>query len=298
MENLSNLRTLAETAYESKNFEQAYSYYSRLLEIDPSDATAWVGKGLSAGWISAPGNVRLDELMVSLRQALQNGLSDQERERVADESISAAESYIRKAEVAFNDGVREFDKKEIADGVLLSIHNLGRLSYQMDHGNRQTSGRIKALEVMKYACEISPSAERYKKSIYELDKLLQHSQQNVNYIEGHKDAGDRHSRLMQERQQMMQRAKDLDPNFAVQPTSNGGGCFIATATLGDYNHPYVIELRRFRDEELLPSAMGRIFVRAYYKLSPPVAEVIEKHPRLRSLSLHLLIRPIVERIRK
>lgn len=51
-----------------------------------------------------------------------------------------------------------------------------------------------------------------------------------------------------------------------------GGCYIATAVYGDYDAPQVLKLRRFRDEVLMNSALGRAFVRVYYKLSPPVAK--------------------------
>jgi hypothetical protein len=38
------------------------------------------------------------------------------------------------------------------------------------------------------------------------------------------------------------------------------GCFIATATLGDYNHPYVLILRRFRDLVLQSNNLGQSFI--------------------------------------
>ena len=53
-------RSLADVAYEAKNYEQAYQYYSRLLEADPTNELAWAAKGLSAGWISTPSSQKLD----------------------------------------------------------------------------------------------------------------------------------------------------------------------------------------------------------------------------------------------
>lgn len=50
------------------------------------------------------------------------------------------------------------------------------------------------------------------------------------------------------------------------------GCYIATAVYGSYNAPEVITLRRFRDETLKKSFLGRLFIKVYYRLSPPVAE--------------------------
>ena len=66
MENAANLNTLADVAYEAKNYEQAYQYYSRLLEADPTNELAWAAKGLSAGWISTPSSQKLDELVVNV----------------------------------------------------------------------------------------------------------------------------------------------------------------------------------------------------------------------------------------
>lgn len=50
-----------------------------------------------------------------------------------------------------------------------------------------------------------------------------------------------------------------------------GGCYIATAVYGSYDAPQVLALRRFRDESLSASATGRVFIRAYYAVSPMLA---------------------------
>ncbi|MEW5792639.1 MAG: cold shock domain-containing protein [Pseudomonadota bacterium] len=57
-------------------------------------------------------------------------------------------------------------------------------------------------------------------------------------------------------------------------------CFIATAVYGDYYAPEVIALRRFRDETLETSAPGRLFVKLYYRFSPPVAAFLSHRRKL------------------
>jgi len=61
----------------------------------------------------------------------------------------------------------------------------------------------------------------------------------------------------------------------------GGGCFIATAAFGSPINPYVNVLKRFRDTYLLTNAGGRIFVSAYYRISPAIAKQIEANTWLK-----------------
>jgi hypothetical protein len=70
-----------------------------------------------------------------------------------------------------------------------------------------------------------------------------------------------------------------------------GGCFVATAAYGDFNHPCVIELRKFRDNRLRHHTLGRAFIKSYYKFGPELAKKIENKPLMQSLTI-LLLAPI------
>jgi hypothetical protein len=63
----------------------------------------------------------------------------------------------------------------------------------------------------------------------------------------------------------------------------GGGCFIATAAYGSLLEPHVRILCKFRDRYLLTNGPGKIFVRYYYRYSPPAAGFISKHAGLRAV---------------
>ncbi len=58
--------------------------------------------------------------------------------------------------------------------------------------------------------------------------------------------------------------------------SSKKGCYIATAVYGTYNCPQLWTLRRFRDDKLLHTWYGRLFVKFYYATSPIVIRIFGK----------------------
>ena len=50
------------------------------------------------------------------------------------------------------------------------------------------------------------------------------------------------------------------------------GCYIATCVYGSYDCPQVWTLRRYRDNTLVSTWHGRIFIRTYYAISPTVVK--------------------------
>ncbi len=84
-------------------------------------------------------------------------------------------------------------------------------------------------------------------------------------------------------------------DFRSESTSGNikGNCFIATAAMGSYDHPLVIELRDFRDNWILKKYWGETFVVWYYKYGAIAAKIIEKRFLLKIFSRLLIIRPLV-----
>ena len=69
-------------------------------------------------------------------------------------------------------------------------------------------------------------------------------------------------------------------------------CFVATAVLGHYNHPIVIDLREFRDNWLLKRKWGVKFTEWYYLNGPKASKLIEKSFFLKKITFILLIKPL------
>jgi len=81
----------------------------------------------------------------------------------------------------------------------------------------------------------------------------------------------------------------------AQPVSDGGSsknCFIATAAFGSYLHPAVAILRSFRDFFLMTNTPGQIFVAWYYRVSPPIANMIRTSEIMKS-GVRIALLPVV-----
>lgn len=73
----------------------------------------------------------------------------------------------------------------------------------------------------------------------------------------------------------------------------GSGCFITTAT---HEHPETLDsLRRFRDQSMAKTTIGKALISLYYQISPPIAKTLETNPN--SITANLT-RSIVRRCAK
>lgn len=77
---------------------------------------------------------------------------------------------------------------------------------------------------------------------------------------------------------------------AAPPGAVSGRCFVATAAVGG-NHADVCALRRWRDREMLTTRRGRVFVRVYEAVSPPIARMVARSPLMRSAARLVVVRP-------
>ncbi len=83
----------------------------------------------------------------------------------------------------------------------------------------------------------------------------------------------------------------IDPDNTEASISVPSMCFIATASYG-LETGEVGALCAFRDECLQTNALGRAFVKAYYTLSPPVAEFISESEPLKAV-VRTALKPLI-----
>ena len=96
---IDSLLELARHAAQSKNHGEAETYFTKVLEIDPSRYEAWLGKGEAAAWQSSLANFRGNELISCCEKTLSiardNGLDNIEdlKVRIAGAIFIFAQSY-------------------------------------------------------------------------------------------------------------------------------------------------------------------------------------------------------------
>jgi hypothetical protein len=89
---------------------------------------------------------------------------------------------------------------------------------------------------------------------------------------------------------------ELALKHGAASTEDKEGCFVATACYGDYNSLEVLLLRNYRDEKLLTTFIGSIFVKLYYTFSPYIAQQLDKSDKLKQFVRVYFLKPIVHNI--
>lgn len=77
-----------------------------------------------------------------------------------------------------------------------------------------------------------------------------------------------------------------------------GGCYVATCVYGSYDCPQVWILRRYRDYYLDEHWWGRLFIKAYYAISPKIVKVFGKTKWFNKINRTILDRKINKLFKK
>jgi hypothetical protein len=70
---------------------------------------------------------------------------------------------------------------------------------------------------------------------------------------------------------------------SIAGSHTAGGCYVATCVYGSYDCPEVWTLRRFRDNTLAKSIIGRRFIKMYYFISPKMIKLFGQKAWFRNL---------------
>lgn len=149
--------------------------------------------------------------------------------------------------------------------------------------------------------EISYKSYNQEKSLRQLsnveysDEFSNHHGSNYNYISAfcHLRNEKRTFKLNRiEKIRLVANSHNSDwvanPSFVYTKKSS---CYIATMAYGDYEHPQVIVLRKFRDYVLIKYFIGKLFVKLYYFISPKIVLVLKNNN-----TINRIIRKILDKL--
>ena len=307
------LLKLAKAALEAENYEEALQQYTKILEFDSENFEAWFGKGLSSGHILG----KVKDADVSFKKALElnpsASLSIQEaKDKVysfqANHFYEKAKECYERGQVHLESATYTYTERE--DDFL---GNLARKieAERIAKSSALAKGKPDYMEALKYIdqaialqpinCEflllkdsISVALQDPKLSLSSwinaleiVENKSQEDPNNLKLLETKYYAADRlgNKELVKLTKQAI---ASIDPDHFL--VKKKGMCFIATAV---YGNPFAYEiefLRYWRDEYLLKNTLGNLFVKIYYRISPPIADWISKSEKRKSTVRFILDR--------
>lgn len=296
-ETLNNYVEILQKAIRAGNYNEGYDYCNKALEIDPSIGAIWENKAICAFWRSV-NFLSEDKITNSNAREIKTFLS------ASKENDPNSETYSETADSIGNNLFLACKLKFLSLTPDTTIEqNIGKNTTQIPTYSKAACIRIKDfLETMETSYEIMVNADiqilKDLVSIYSNKTKIQliecppfkyikdiKNWKNGNIaISGNIDA-------LKKREVLIKKIKTIEPSY-VEPTLEKKGCFIATAAMGDYNHPIVRDLRIFRDNWLLKKDWGKRFTTWYYTHGPKAASIIEKSVVLRKLTFLFIVKPL------
>lgn len=289
-EKIENLYVLARRAYKDGNWNDAENYYSQLTVERPKDWEAQFYKGYCNAWNNNENNIlavaqKVRSILRTTFELINNELASSEAKKTAVDDVYVKymqidELLLSKMSLAgFNENMSQNELQVILQARIEKSLKKAAMNSIIGIEGTQSDGTASIEDAFSCAMQrayihliigdgISP--------VYP-DKALASYKIAAEFLRG-TDNGNK----------ALQKAKMIDPTYELPlekeiPTpktssisntnsSQSGGCYVATAVYGSYDCPQVWTLRRYRDYTLAETWYGRVFVRTYYAISPPLVK--------------------------
>lgn len=267
---------LAEVAFDGGDYDEAINYYNKCLEVESDFFEAWYKKGLAILKTSTIGNFKSQQSISAFKQAINNSPNaDNFKKRLKKDVIPficdyyiVSFNHFKEFKTLENSGIEFAEKLTRAnDTVEFIIDQIGLdiNEIKMFHGVLE--------DIDKKMAGLSLETMFQKGGLDKIEKDFGHATKKITFIKDEK---------------LLVLWQKLEPETAPKKK----GCFIATAAMGNYDHPVVLDLRMFRDNWLLKRNWGVQFTNWYYIHGPKAARFIEKSKFLKSLTFLFVVKPL------
>lgn len=277
---IATLMGMAQSAALAGNNAEALTYFNRVLEAEPRNSEAWIGKGKAAAWQSTLGNFRVGEMLVAFNHA------------IASAEPNAKDATIQSVTLDANQ-------------LIVTIYNMAR-GHMLDYVSLPNSwpdyvGQMaQMLDALETVHGWNPSDRLTLENIVHVCK---DNIEGVSYRDQFDNNAPKAWTLTSQYEAIIKTKMDdamsdliaLDPSYTPPQIEKkkAEDCFVITATMGNPLHPDVKFLQRFRDDWIRQRAWGVSLIKFYYLHGPQAAAFIAKNHRRRILSHRLVVRPAV-----
>lgn len=279
--NVQNYLQLAESAHNSNNEDECLTYANKALEIDPQNSSAWIWKMKAVDCMGTINNhLRLDEFREAGLKAIESANGNEDViDDVYRHFLSKAKWALEICDKDIHD--TENVKKYYNSMLTLDFSNANEKTHEFDESIIDAINSIASKAVDLKNCVPAEFIQKYElcmKYVVDMANSYVSISEGINTrlnIYGYSLLDS----AITARKNVLELIKkglpeNIFANVDVSKINNEkkGACYIATAVYGSYDAPEVLVLRQFRDNTLSATALGRLFIKVYYRLSPPIAD--------------------------
>lgn len=240
---------------EDKDWSSADEYCEKVLDQDPENAMAYLGKLMVELHVSKKESLR------SQKEPFSNSNNYQKAIRFGDDELKNELIYIN-TQIENTRGEEIYNQAQAILSTAVTEENFKSaeslfesISYYRDSAELANACHDKAEEIRNEIIY-----ERVCRKLDSgIDANILSAIEELNEISDYKDANEK-----------LIEAKSKLRNTV--PDQSSGACYVATAVYGSYDCPEVWTLRRYRDNQLAKSWYGRLFIHAYYAVSPTIVK--------------------------
>jgi hypothetical protein len=145
-----NLMTMAETAIEATNWEEALQFFNQVLTKDISNSDAWLGKGIAIVYTSKIGDLKINEAIAYWKNALKHAPNAEAMGKRVAKEINA-----------------------VVNAFYPSLENHFIKFKDLDNSYQELVSKFVTLEsALDYAVQLDPTNILYSKTGYQLCKRV------------------------------------------------------------------------------------------------------------------------------
>jgi len=294
--NIENLIMLAKSAEKAKRNDEAYEYYSTVLEHDPKNINAWIGKGFSHWDRYTPDKQSkyvvpdIECFRTAIEHASTEGKQQEIKQYITQKIIQRTLDWWGKSMKAQN-----IYECILTSGVLPHVYSDLQIIHEFDPIN--DIGLISLGFNRLLISQFTEALEYFHKALSATTQKALVTDIIVASLSGYQYLIKEPS----QRQHVFEFLERIKPGAGKQihmeHTNTKKQCFIATAAYGSPMAFEVRILRTFRDEYLEATEWGKAFIKYYYLIGSHLARLIDKNQLLRACTRQLL-KPVLFTVKK